>query len=325
MTEGTTGAARAAEIPEGVSGGATARRASGQPARAMPELLKRIVFAVVAAPIAVWAIVAGGAAFAVLLSALAGAGAWELYRMARADGMAPIDGIGIPLAAAVPLVVAMQPRGVFVIPPWLVAGSILLVFAVAIWRRRGDGRPLSAVATTLFGACYTGGLLSFAAALRYHPYVADDRGGTVLVLLPVVLTWGNDIGAYAVGRLVGGPKLLPAVSPGKTIAGAIGGLAAAVLVCWWYASHVLVPWAQLGMRPVVIVLFALAVGVAGQIGDLAESLLKREAGFKNSSGLFPGHGGVLDRLDSLLFALPLAYVLLDLPGVLLPVPLAGQP
>jgi len=209
-----------------------------------------------------------------------------------------------------------EPRGVFDASPALIAGMLLLVLTVAIWTRGASGQPLSAVATTLFGVGYTGGLLAFGIAIRNHRYVTSDVGGAVLLLLPVLATWINDIGAYAAGHIVGGRKLIPSVSPGKTVAGAVGGLIATVIFSWLYVSWVLEPVAQLAMRRGTLLLFAVAVGVAGQVGDLAESLLKREAGAKDSSHLFPGHGGVLDRIDSLLFALPVAWAIFTLPGVL---------
>jgi phosphatidate cytidylyltransferase len=131
----------------------------------------------------------------------------------------------------------------------------------------------------------------------------------VLVAFPLVLTWSSDIGAYAVGRTLGGRKLIPAVSPGKTVSGALGGLAATVVASWLYVRFVLEPNALLSMRLPAIVLFGIVISVAAQVGDLTESLLKREAGVKDSSHLIPGHGGLLDRLDSLLFVLPVAYLL----------------
>ena len=131
-----------------------------------------------------------------------------------------------------------------------------------------------------------------------------------VVALPLALTWGTDIAAYFVGRAFGKRKLMPSVSPGKTVAGAIGGLVAAVLIALAWERLVLRPVAQLGMRPWNTILFGAVVSVAAQVGDLAESLLKREAGVKDSSHLIPGHGGVLDRFDSLLFVLPVAYLLL---------------
>jgi phosphatidate cytidylyltransferase len=258
------------------------------------------------------------------LLALTGAvGAWELFRIARAGGARPIEAVGIPLAALIPIVLAAEPRGVFTIGPGFAAVVLMVVLALAIWLRRDDGHALSAVATTVFGASYTGGLLSFAFAIRYYRYVGDDRGGVALLLLPLLLTWANDIGAYAVGRAFGRRKLMPAVSPGKTVAGAIGGMVVTVGACWLYARYVLRPWADLGLSPADILIFGVVVSVAAQVGDLAESLLKREAGVKNSSRLFPGHGGVLDRVDSLLFVLPVAYILFGIPGFLVMSPVSA--
>jgi phosphatidate cytidylyltransferase len=166
------------------------------------------------------------------------------------------------------------------------------------------------VAVTTFGVIYTGGTLAFGYAIRYHRYAIGAAAGLALIALPLVLTWGTDIAAYFVGRAFGKRKLIPAVSPGKTVAGAIGGLVAAVLLAWAWEAFVLRPVAQLGLRLRDVVLFGVIVSIAAQVGDLAESLLKREAGVKDSSHLIPGHGGVLDRFDSLLFVLPVAYLLL---------------
>ena len=291
--------------------------------RRMPELAQRVAFGVVAAPLTIWIIVIGGAPLVALLALTGGAGAWELFRMARAGGARPIEGAGIPLAALIPIVLSAEPRGVFTIEPGFAAAVLMIVLALAIWMRRGDGHALSAVATTVFGASYTGGLLSFAFAIRYYRYVADDRAGIALLLLPLLLTWANDIGAYAVGRALGRRKLIPAVSPGKTVAGAVGGVVVTVAACWLYVGRVLVPSADLGLSLAGIVIFGVAVSVAAQIGDLAESLLKREAGVKNSSRLFPGHGGVLDRVDSLLFVLPVAYIMFGIPGFLVMSPVSA--
>jgi phosphatidate cytidylyltransferase len=118
--------------------------------------------------------------------------------------------------------------------------------------------------------------------------------------------------------MFGKKKLMPSVSPGKTIAGAVGGLVLTVIVCLLYVRFLLIPYAQLGLTIQGAILFGVIVSVAGQIGDLAESLLKREAGVKDSSTLLPGHGGILDRFDSLLFVLPIAYLVIG--KLMLPIP-----
>lgn len=289
----------------------------------MSELTRRVLFAIVAIPIGAVIVFAGGAALAALLAIISALAAWEFFRIARATGVAPLDDIGIALAGVVPLFVHARYLGLYEPPLSLMAVATLVLFALTIWLRGATGKPLSAVSTTVFGVVYTGGMLSFGYAIRYDKYVIEGvrvplfgssgftvAAGGILLLLPLLLTWASDIGAYAVGRTMGRHKLIPSVSPGKTVEGAVGGLVASVLVAWLYVRFVLTS-AQLGFTPLGLSVFAVAVSMAAQIGDLAESLIKREAGVKDSSRIIPGHGGVLDRFDSLLFVLPVSYLLLD--------------
>jgi len=166
------------------------------------------------------------------------------------------------------------------------AVTLLGAFIVLAEARFGGGRaPLWAASGTLWlaGAC--------AAFLG----IAGQGGGRIVALWLLALVWGSDIGAYAAGRALGGPKLAPTLSPNKTWAGFGGGLVAAAAVG-------AVTAALLG-RPILgIVGVSLFLGLAAQIGDLVESLAKRRFGVKDSGGLIPGHGGLLDRLDSLLAA-----------------------
>jgi phosphatidate cytidylyltransferase len=273
------------------------------------ELAKRIVSALVAAPLALVMIYLGGLPLAAFLAAVSAGCAWELYRIAAAGGLEPLDPLGIPLAGAVPLVVYSAAAGLYRPTPAHAAVALLVVLASVIWARGTQRHPLGAASATVMGVLYTGGMLSFGYALREHPYAIGDRAGIVLVAFPVILTWASDIGAYAVGRTVGGRKLIPSVSPGKTVSGALGGLAATVIAAWVYVRFALAPNAMLTMTLPATIVFGLVISTAAQVGDLTESLLKREAGVKDSSRLIPGHGGLLDRLDSLLFVLPVAYLL----------------
>jgi phosphatidate cytidylyltransferase len=313
----------------------------------MSELARRILFAVAAIPIAIAIIWFGDAALAALLGVIAAIGAWELFRIARAGGATPLERVGIPIAAAVPLIVHAHRLGIAdarfdarpqfgdglgqvvnilargIVAPFTLsltgaAVVVLVIFSIAIWSRGVEGKPLTGVAVTVFGIIYTGGMLSYGYAIRYHPYAVGPAAGTVLIFLPLLLTWAQDTGAYAVGRTMGRHKLIPRVSPGKTVEGAIGGIIVTVLVCWLYVRFALVPYAQLALSPTDTVVFAILISIAAQIGDLAESLIKREAGVKDSSRIIPGHGGVLDRFDSLLFVLPIAYLLLGV--MLIPAP-----
>ncbi len=275
----------------------------------MSELATRVVVALILAPLALGVIYLGGLPLATFLAATAVGCAWEFFRLARATGVEPLDPLGMPLAGAIPLAVYAATVGVYRTSLAVPAVALLVVLGAVIWTRGTGGRPLGSAAATVLGVMYSGGLLSFGFALREHPYAVGDRAGTALVAFPLVLTWASDIGAFFVGRTIGGRKLIPAVSPGKTVSGALGGLAVTVIVAWLYVRFVLAPTALLTMSVAGALAFGALISVAAQIGDLAESLFKREANVKDSSRLIPGHGGLLDRLDSLLFVLPVAYLL----------------
>ena len=277
----------------------------------MSEFLKRTLFTVVAVPFAIACIYFGDWAIAALLAILSALGAWEFYRIVRSTGVEPLDTIGIPAAGIMPLLVHAHHRNVFTIPIAALAVLMLVIFAAAIWMRGLTGKPIAAVATTVFGIAYTGGMLSFAYALRYHDYAVGNRAGAALLLLPFVITWTSDTGGYLVGRTFGKHKLIPSISPGKSVEGAIGALALSIIVSWVYVHQVLRPQAQLALAPLAIIAFGAIISVAVQTGDLAESMIKREAGVKDASQILPGHGGILDRFDGLIFALPVAYLLLD--------------
>jgi phosphatidate cytidylyltransferase len=293
----------------------------------MSEIALRVLFSVVAAPLALWIVLAGGAPLAALLAIVSALGAWEFYRIARASGARPLDDAGIALAGLFPLAGHAHYHGLVPLEPALLALLALAILAATIWLRGVEGRPLESAAATLLGVAYTAGMLSFGYAIRYHDIVrgydvvaAHELGlgsiglsiapGGVLLVFPLVVTWASDIGAFFVGRAIGGRKLIPSVSPGKTVAGAVGGLVASMLVSWVFARGVLVPVASFGFTPWGALGFGAAISVAAQTGDLFESLLKREAKVKDSSRIIPGHGGVLDRFDSLIFVLPVAYLLL---------------
>jgi phosphatidate cytidylyltransferase len=285
----------------------------------MSELARRVAFAVVAAPAAIALTYLGGLPLALLLAVVAGLGAWELYRMARHAGIDALDAVGIPLAALVPLLVHAHYLRVYTVPFALMALVPIALLAVAIFARGVEGKPLASVAVTVFGVLYVG-TLGFGYALRYFPYASgrhptgfdavDPAAGTAVVALPVLLTWASDTGAYFAGRAFGRRKLIPSVSPGKTVAGAIGGLLLSMIVCWAYTRWVLLPLASLTMTVVAALAFGAIISVSAQLGDLAESLVKRDVGVKDSSHIIPGHGGILDRFDSLFFVMPVAWLVL---------------
>jgi len=287
---------------------------------AVSNLAARVLFAVVAIPVVVAIIWAGGFALAALLAVAGALAAAEYFQLARAASYEPMEVVGVPLAFVLPIGVFGYQIGHFT-PPVLTLGAVIIaaVFALAIFARGPGGHPMGAAAVTVFGILYGAGFLSFAFGLRYHNYAVGRAAGSALLFYPLVLTWISDTAGFFVGRSMGRHKLIPSVSPGKTVEGAVGALVVCAVASWCYAKWVLPsPHVLLAMRPVTAIVFGIAISVAVQLGDLAESLIKREAGQKDSSHLIPGHGGVLDRIDGLLFALPVAYLALTFPHVLLP-------
>ena len=275
----------------------------------MSELPKRVLFALVGAPLTIALIYFGGWILATALGVIAAIGAWELYRMTREAGHEPLEMPGMALAASIPVMVHAMYLGVFRITITLGVILFLILAAGVIWARGTQRKPLVSLALTVTGVIYPA-LVTYMYGIRYHDYAVSAAAGTVLVMFPVTLTWATDTGAYFVGRSIGRNKLIPSVSPGKTVEGAIGGVVVAVIAAWLYVTFLLEPVAQLSMLPAGLIGFAILVSIVAQVGDLAESLFKRDAGVKDSSRLLPGHGGILDRFDSLLFVLPVAYVLL---------------
>jgi phosphatidate cytidylyltransferase len=276
---------------------------------ALGETGTRVAVAAVGVPVAVGAVYLGGWALALLLALAAGLAARELFEMAELKGARPLAALGTSGAAGFVLLTLLlgeadrQPPGLGL----YAAAFTLVVATAAIWARGVEGQPLLSTSVTVFGALYTGGLLSFGLLLRHLPGVTGAWHGTALLFAPVLLTWASDTSAYFVGRAFGRRKLIPRVSPGKTVEGALGAVAGTVLVAVAY-SWVLARFPGYSMGLVAAAAFGLVISVAAQVGDLAESLLKRDAGVKDSGRLLPGHGGALDRFDSLFFTLPLAYV-----------------
>lgn len=262
------------------------------------NLVVRIAFAVVAIPAAIFIIYEGEWTLAAALAVIGVLGTHELYDLGRKQGIAPVAWLGYVAAAGIPLGI-MSPY--VVAWPYALAGWLMLVMAAALAVRSPTDKPLTAVALTVFGPLYASWLPAFILLLRSQSL--SPWGGTWLVLLPLVATWICDTAAMAAGSAIGGPKLAPVVSPNKTWSGAVGGLTGAIgatvaIGLWIFPKYGL----TVGLWPLLII--GTAIGVLAQVGDVAESLFKREAGVKDSSALIPGHGGVLDRLDSLYFVLP---------------------
>lgn len=242
----------------------------------------------------------GGVAFAAFVGLQMVLGLVEFYRMMRAKGLDPNTVLGT-LGGLGVLAVAYRPH--LAAGDVLAACAVLLILALGL-RRPGGGRRVESMAVTTFGVIYVAWLSAHLVRLRELPWTAGTpyEDGARYVLLAFFLTWGCDTGAYAVGRLFGRRRLWAAISPRKSIEGAIGGLALAIalgpVARAWFAPF-------LSLRDALVL--GTLVGVFAQVGDLVESLFKRDAGHGDSSDIIPGHGGILDRFDSLYFGAPLVF------------------
>jgi phosphatidate cytidylyltransferase len=286
------------------------------------NLTRRIAFAVIAIPAVLVLAWTGGWPFALLLAAAGALGAGEVFSFARAQGLHPLTRFGMVSAAALPFVVRLTQivsgEAVLLIREgYLFLAWLLALLVVALSRRAPDRRPLGSVAVTVFGVLYSSWLLSFALLLRHPlpgPAEQDRWVGLALLAYPLALTWLGDTLAMAGGRTFGGPKLAPVISPNKTWAGGLSGLFGAIAVSLIYAA-VVFRRVGVAMSMGEAIGIAICLSLAGQLGDAVESLFKREVGLKDSSTLIPGHGGVLDRLDSLYFVIPATALLYRLAGI----------
>jgi phosphatidate cytidylyltransferase len=266
-------------------------------------LRDRVRSAAILVPPLLLALWLGGGWILLVVGLATAIGAYETFRLLTAAGHSSMPALGIAFAVVVALgdSVVVLPGGSGI----LVAGLVVVLIGVGALTRLDPREGVAVFATTTFGALYAG-LLGFVARLASTDAYVDrssilgwlgpDRAW-ILVLLLVV--WAYDTAAYFTGRRVGERPFMHHISPSKTLEGVGGGLAAAVVV-----GAVLV--AALGRPFFAGAVLGLLVGAAAQAGDLAESMLKRAAGAKESGRLIPGHGGLLDRIDSFLFAAPVA-------------------
>ncbi len=257
------------------------------------SLTLRILSALVLAPIAIAAAWFGWP-FLPILTGVAGAVmAWEWARLCSggAVGQCGQTVIGFVLSAVIVAAFFSVPVGI----------ALIAIGAAVIWAvgRSGTEAQLVHEPGWLAAGVWWIGLPCVLLLWLARP----EESGRATLLWMFAVVWATDIGAYAIGRWIGGPRLAPRWSPGKTWAGLIGGAGCAALVGWGTAR-------LLGASSVLpLVLLSAALAIVGQFGDLAESVAKRRFGVKDSSGLIPGHGGLLDRLDGLLAVIPTVALL----------------
>ena len=220
--------------------------------------------------------------------------AWGLYEIAAMTKARAIETLVVAIAGGVPAILLLAGAGGTPLVPAIVTlGMLALVARVAINGAQSVSRGVWFV---ILGALWVGTLFPYFALLRNHP------GGIPIIILMLLLVVASDSGAYFTGRALGRLKLIPQVSPNKTVEGAIGGLAVCVI-----AAITLRPLLASAWSVGATVTMSAAVGVLAQLGDLAGSAFKRVAGVKDSGWIFPGHGGLLDRTCSLVFAAAFTY------------------
>ncbi|HUN59643.1 MAG TPA: phosphatidate cytidylyltransferase [Candidatus Binataceae bacterium] len=260
-------------------------------------LRTRLWTAAVALPlllgVVLWAPAAIFTGFIAILTAI---GLYEVAAMTKARGDAMVILIILGASASIPMLMHVAVYS-WIVPAFIGAGMIGLT--VRVGRRGSDAVAVNPILIAL-GALWVGVLFPYFALLRNAPH------GVGAIILMILLVVASDSGAYFVGRSIGRIKLLPRVSPNKTVEGAIGGLAAVIV-----AAVILRPWLVPEWTARSAILIGLGIGVLAQAGDLANSAFKRVAGVKDSGWLFPGHGGLMDRACSLVFAAVLTYYCLD--------------
>ncbi len=260
--------------------------------------LKRWITGLIALPFLIYIIYRGGILFAVLISVAGLISLWEYYRIiyyAETKFQSnPITLWGYVVCLAI--IWTTHAAGMQ-FNMWIIAISLVFSALISLPQYKSDPGVIKTIRKQVQGIVYIPLLLSFLIVIRNTP------AGMVWIACILAVIFAGDISAFYVGSYLGRHKLCPAVSPGKTIEGSIGGLCGN-LVIGSLVKYLFLPdpaW-------ITSLLFFIALGAAGQVGDLFESELKRFSNIKDSSGILPGHGGFLDRIDALLFASPVAYI-----------------
>lgn len=234
--------------------------------------------------------------FATLASAMIGLALLEFFTIVERKNIFVYKGFAIVLGMCVPLVIFFQMgvEGYFTIEPFYIIMACLFIFVLQ-FIRRDSSQAIASIAVTMFGLLYVAWFFSFFIKLKFLP------GGAMLVGFVVLVTKMGDVGAYFAGSAFGRHNLIPRISPKKTIEGTIGGLLFSLASA--VASKSYLPSFPYGH----LIVLGVLLGVLAQVGDLAESLLKRDCGVKDSGSTLSGFGGMLDLIDSLLFTVPIFY------------------
>jgi phosphatidate cytidylyltransferase len=259
------------------------------------DVSTRVITGVIAAGVLLVATAIGSRALVVVVLAAVVAAAAELFQGLRTRGYQPATLLGLVACGAMVLAAYIKGENAF---PLIL--TLLTIFGF-LWYLAGvvHAKPTMNIAVTLFAFVYVGFLGSFACLFLRVP----GGRGIGWLIGAIIATAANDIGAYAVGKYMGKTPLAPELSPNKTFEGLVGGVLACVFVSVAIV-HMISPWSYTRAFWLGVV-----VAVAAPLGDLCESMIKRDLGVKDMGKVLPGHGGVLDRVDALLFVIPATYYL----------------
>lgn len=258
----------------------------------------RVLAAMVFTPILLGLIWVGGLALQVTCFVLGILMLWEYLQLTQAGGNGPLRllAYGLTAIALAANIGWLPPLAMHVVLP----AGVLTTLITVLLRPEPLSSSMQRGAMVGLGALYCGCLIPYLSRLRDTPH-----DGIMICGMALLCTWGADTGAYFTGRFMGKRKLYPKVSPGKTIEGGVGGLVCAIAIACAIRTvfHLDLTLPQAATLGTIAALF-------GTLGDLCESMLKRSVGAKDSSTLIPGHGGVLDRFDGVMFAVPAVYIYL---------------
>lgn len=280
---------------------------------------QRLISGLIVAAVAICAIVIGGYLFEILVLLFAGIGIYEFYSAFSKKGYSPIKAAGILFLALLALMIYFRSESIFSInvnvwkigriniftPIFLI--GILFMLSLLVFKHEKYNAADAAI--TLFGGFYVVFLISYFFKLRIL------NGGIYLFFLALIGAVATDTFAYFIGKAIGKRKLIEAISPKKTVAGSVGGFVCNIIIITVYGLVLYYTGVYKGLGIYHYPIIGAITGIISQIGDLSASAIKRYVGIKDFGKLLPGHGGILDRIDSYLFAIPIVYYYLLFCGI----------
>lgn len=264
--------------------------------------VKRYTSALLGLPLVILILVFGNKYVVDLAFAIISAMSLHEYFNALKNKSKPIIWIGYVASALIALIHVIPVQHAIVIVSVLIPTSITMLFLHVIFSNMKTN--IKDISITFFGICY------IPLFLMFIPLVNGFKDGNLLVWYIIIAAWGTDTFAYLVGKAIGKHKFSE-ISPNKTIEGCLGGLIGSTILMLGY-TYICNTYFNMEMQYLYITIIAIILSIVGQIGDFAASSIKRFAGIKDFSNLIPGHGGMLDRIDSVIFIAPFAYMLLSL-------------